>query len=123
MGRFSATVAEMYEPYIVPQECGNRTETRYVRLADSAGAGLLIAGDAPFDFSALPWAHWELEAADHAHRLPEPDKTVLRVSYRQMGVGGDRCWGTEPVPHPPYLNRADRGYRFCFTINMCKGER
>jgi len=40
VGVYRGTVDEQYEPYIVPQENGNKTDVRWVSLTDDRGMGL-----------------------------------------------------------------------------------
>ena len=56
----------------------------------------------------------ELEAHDHTYKLPESDKVVLRVNYKQMGVGGDDSWGART--HPEFTLYANRTYAYSFTF-------
>ncbi|MNE78059.1 Beta-galactosidase [compost metagenome] len=63
----------------------------------------------------MPWTPDELEASDHVYKLPASDKTVLRVNYKQMGVGGDDSWGA-PI-HKEFMLPANRPYFFRFTIS------
>ena len=61
VGRYSAAVAEMYVPYIVPQEHGNRCDVRWLRLVDAEGAGLRIEFAEPIQFSASHFTTLEIE--------------------------------------------------------------
>ena len=45
------------------------------------------------EFSALPYTPHELENAAHHYELPKSMHTVLKMSLRQMGIGGDDSWG------------------------------
>ncbi|WP_150274051.1 glycoside hydrolase family 2 TIM barrel-domain containing protein [Paenibacillus tepidiphilus] len=116
LGLYSGKVAEQFVPYLRPQECGNKTDVRTASLTEAAGSsGLRLGGGVPFEVGALPWTPEELEASDHAYKLPPSSKTVLRVNYKQMGVGGDDSWGA-PV-HPEFTLPANRTYTFRFTIS------
>ena len=86
--------------YLIPQECGNKTEVRWAKVTDNRGRGLLFGGDR-MNFSALPYTPHELENAAHPFELPPVHYTVIRASAAQMGVGGDDSWGAQT--HPEYL--------------------
>lgn len=58
----------------------------------------------------------ELEASDHGYKLPVSNKTVLRVNYKQMGVGGDDSWGAPT--HEQFTLPANRAYSFRFTLSL-----
>lgn len=102
LGVFRSTAAENFAGYLVPQECGNRTEVHWMGVHNQKGKGLLFrAVDKPFEMSVLPHSVMELESAAHKEELPVPNSTWVRILEGQMGVGGDDSWGA-PV-HEEYL--------------------
>ena len=113
LGIYKNHVMDNMAEYLVPQECGNKTDVRYGKITDRKGRGILFTGDY-MSFSALPYTPHEIENAKHAYELPEVHYTVVRVSKQQMGVGGDDSWGA-PV-HPEYHIDADRRLEFTFTF-------
>ena len=116
IGRYSGKVADQYTPYLRPQESGNKSDVRYASLTDGPnGPGFHIEGTVPIELNALPWTPDELESSDHMYKLPASNKTVLRVNYKQMGVGGDDSWGSKP--HDQFTLPANRPYSFQFTIS------
>ncbi|ANE48192.1 beta-galactosidase [Paenibacillus swuensis] len=114
LGKFEGKVAEQFVPYLRPQECGNKTGVRYATVLNDAGYGLEVRGLPEVEFNALPWNFDELEANDHPYKLPVSDKTVVRVNYRQMGVGGDDSW--QARTHAEYTLYANREYTFSFLL-------
>jgi len=86
--------------YLMPQDCGNKTEVRYAKVTDAAGCGLLFEGSR-MNFSALPYTPHELENAMHPNELPQIHYTVIRASLKQMGIAGDDAWGART--HDEYL--------------------
>lgn len=98
IGRYDAKAADLYVPYIRPQENGYRTETRWLRLTNEQGKGLLISGAPDFGFSAL---HQPIEDFDpglekaqrHTTDIVKKPHVFLNVDYKQTGVGGDNSWG------------------------------
>lgn len=115
LGYFSGLVGEQFVPYIRPQECGNKTDVRFASLTQGIdGSGLRIEGDPTFEVNTLPWTPAELEAHDHVYKLPALTKTVLRVNYKQMGVGGDDSWGAPT--HTEYTLPSDKTYAFRFSL-------
>lgn len=116
LGLWSETVVGNRTPYLRPQECGNRVGVRFAAVTDAAGRGLRFdAVDAPFEFQALPWTAFELEAAAHPEDLPSVSRTVVRLASRQMGVGGDDSWGA-PVA-AAYRVPAERPQALRFTLS------
>lgn len=113
LGIYRNQVADNLARYMVPQECGNKTDVRYAKVTDKKGRGLLLAGD-NMSFSALPWTPHELENAAHAYELPKIHYTVIRAALAQMGVGGDDSWGARV--HEEYLLPKDRKLEFSFCF-------
>ncbi len=113
LGVYRGMVADSMAAYLVPQECGNKTDVRYARVVDRRGRGILFSGE-NMNFSALPYTPHEIENARHPYELPEVHYTVVRVAKQQMGVGGDDSWGA-PV-HPEYHIPVDSPLEFTFTF-------
>lgn len=114
LGIYESTVAEQLTPYLRPQECGNKTEVRWLTLTDRQGCGLRISGAPTVEANALAYSPSELEACDHPYKLPQSKRVWLRVNDRQMGVGGDDSWGAKT--HPEFTLYANRPYTYRFTI-------
>ncbi|WJH33516.1 DUF4981 domain-containing protein [Paenibacillus sp. CC-CFT747] len=114
IGSYSGKVRDQWVPYLRPQECGNKTDVRWAAVTDESGAGLRFEGNPRFEFNALLFTPEEVEASDHAYKLPVSDKTVIRVMAGQMGVGGDDSWGARA--HPQYTLYANRDYSLAFTL-------
>ncbi len=90
-GKFSATVDELYTPYVYPQENGNRRDCSWVSLTNRRGAGLLVVGQPTIDFSA----HWHMpmdfEDAKHTYDLVKRPFITLNLDHRQTGIGTASC--------------------------------
>ena len=113
LGIWEYRAAENLTPYLMPQECGNRTGVRWAEITDAKGQGLKIwlkGGE----FSALPWTPHEIENAAHGYELPPACYTVLKMSARQMGIAGDDSWGART--HPEYLLDASGLLTFSFSF-------
>ncbi|MNJ57990.1 Beta-galactosidase [compost metagenome] len=117
IGLYESKVAEMYTPYLKPQECGNLTKVRFLEVKDDRGRGIRFSSDEGFECSVLPYHAEELEAASHSYKLPQLDRrSVVRINACQMGVGGDDSWGS--WTHPEYTLYANRTYAHKFTISI-----
>jgi len=93
-------------PYLVPQECGNRTGVRWLKVSDRKGNSIgFRAAGGPFEASVLPYTAEELEMATHNEELPAPRYTVISIFGAMRGVGGDDSWGA-PV-HTEYCVSAE----------------
>lgn len=113
LGIYRNKVSDNMAQYLVPQECGNKTDVRYAKIMDRKGRGMMFSGDA-INFSALPYTPHELENARHPYELPEVHYTVVRVSKQQMGVAGDNSWGA--LTHPEYCLNAKGKMEFTFSF-------
>lgn len=114
LGLHQGKVADQFVPYLRPQECGNKVDVRRAAIWNHSGVALHITGEPTFELNVLPYSPTELEAHGHVYKLPTSKKTVVRINYRQMGVGGDDSWGSKP--HPQFLLLADKCYSFSFTL-------
>lgn len=115
LGRYASTPQESVAPYLVPQECGNHADTRWLQVYDGQGNGLRFeAVEKPFQFSVLPYTAEELESALHVHELPKPCSTCVVIAGAMRGVGGDDSWGA-PV-YPKYCISAEEELGFDFII-------
>lgn len=113
LGIYRNLVQDNMSRYMVPQECGNKTEVRYAKVTDALGRGFLFAGD-KMHFSALPYTPHEMENAMHPYELPEVHYTVIRAALQQMGVGGDNSWGA--MTHEEFLLDAGEKMEFSFYM-------
>ena len=114
LGIWEYRAGENLTPYLMPQECGNRTGVRWAEITDAEGRGLKIRLRGG-EFSALPWTPHEIENAAHGYELPPVCYTVLKMSARQMGIAGDDSWGART--HPEYLLDVSGplSFEFAFT--------
>lgn len=113
VGVYEGTVDEQYVPYIFPQENGNKTDVRWVSLANNDGIGLLGIGIPLLSVSAHHFTHDDLEKANHTYELKRRDDIYINLDYKQMGIGGDDSWGA--WPHPEYTLTSKR-YSYKFRI-------
>ncbi len=129
IGIYSGSVSDQYWAYLRPQENGNKTDVRWMKLVNPvSGHGLLIKGIPTVDFSVhhqIMEDFESLERTDGRHRdgdtvknrhtidVQERDLTSLNIDYRQMGVGGDNSWGART--HPEYT-LTGKSYSYSFMI-------
>ncbi|MET9835447.1 glycoside hydrolase family 2 TIM barrel-domain containing protein [Streptomyces sp. NPDC006385] len=115
VGLYSGTVADQWTPYIRPQENGNKTDVRWAALTDRGGHGLLVSGDGLLEVNASYVTPEDLSGGvRHDYQIDPRDQVVLRVSHRQMGVGGDNSWGAHT--HDEYKLFADRDYSYTYRL-------
>lgn len=116
LGIYKNKVIDNMTPYLMPQECGNKTDTRWFEVLDNKGTGLKISSNEPFEFSALPYTAHELESAAHHYELPKVHSTVLCINKFQMGIGGDDSWGAPT--HDEFLLKSNKDLELNFDIEF-----
>lgn len=114
VGLYQSTVEDFFVDYIKPQETGNRTDVRWVSMTNDEGVGLLAKAAAPMEFNALAYSPEELTNSLHSYMLPESDRVVWRLNYKQMGLGGDNSWGAMPLEK--YQIPAGNTYEYTYTL-------
>ncbi|TXR52263.1 glycoside hydrolase family 2 TIM barrel-domain containing protein [Quadrisphaera setariae] len=114
VGRFSASVAELQTPYVMPQENGHRADARWLELTGGElvgsprTSGLRVEGTPTTGFTARRWTTEELAAARHdAELVPGPD-LVVTLDAALHGTGTASCG---PAVLPQYvLHPAERSF-------------
>jgi beta-galactosidase len=86
-GIYQSSVAEMYEPYLIPQDYGLRTDNRWVTMTDEAGNGLRFQSNEWFNFNAYPYSTGNLTKAMYTYQLQEQDGITFNFDYATSGVG------------------------------------
>ncbi len=88
VGVWNKSVAEMYEPYLLPQDHALRTDTRYLQLKDKEGRGLQVAMNEHFNFNAYSFSTDNLTKSQFTYQLqPQSDRYTLNLDYATTGVG------------------------------------
>ncbi len=88
VGRYTSTVEEEYQPYLIPQDYGNKTDVRWVALTADDGNGLYVTGDELLQFSAHHFSTDNLSRAGYTFQLEEDEAITLNIDHRVSGVGG-----------------------------------
>lgn len=135
------SIAELQTSYEVPQENGNRTDTRWVTVYNESASTLLRAtrmgsveaelyqrieasemdarcksagDDNFFNFTATRQSAEMLEKAQHPQDLVEEDYVLLRLDAAVSGVGTEACG---PGPMERHLVRPGKTW-FGFTLEL-----
>ena len=67
------------------------------------------------DFYVSPLGRAKDTASFQKDLLPS-DKTVVRINYRQTGVGGDDTWSLNARAHEEFRIKGDGTYHFVFEV-------
>ena len=120
VGWYENNVEDWYVAYPRPQENGNRTDIRWMKLMGKE-FGLEVRGDVPFGSSVYRFSNAVLEEPGmettqrHLNEVKQEDLITWNIDGMQMGVGGDTTWSLRAVPHPQYLILPGK-YDFTFQI-------
>ena len=87
---FSATVAQLHEDYIRPQENGSHWDCDYVTVA-GGGKKLTVTAQKNFSFNASCYTQEELTDKAHNYELAECGSTVLCLDGYMAGIGSNSC--------------------------------
>ncbi len=86
LGVYEGSISDFQHDYLVPQENGNHTETRWLEVGDTQFG----ATKAPFEWSVHNYTQEALEETTHAHELKHDNGVVeVYIDGAQRGVGGD----------------------------------
>lgn len=118
VGIYNTTVEEMHEPYIRPQDAGNRTKVRYLAVTDSEGDGLKFAfKDEYFNFNARTFTQKLLQNAKHQEDLHDENTTVINIDGFTRGTGTASCG---PDILPQFEVDGSKGLEFTFYMMPAK---
>lgn len=110
VGIYSKNIKDMFFPYVMPSENGNRTDTRWVKL-QAGNTELQVSSSELFNFNAQDYSDEALNESKKTQDLKRDDKTWLHIDYAQMGLGGDDSWS--PRVHKEFLlNNPFYSYKF-----------
>lgn len=122
-GTYASSVDNLFTPYEYPQENGNRSDTRWLRLRSSSSAEAKLElearmenGKDGFDFSARHYTAQDLDHAKHPFDLDRKKRkeVVLNLDMLSAGLGSGSCG---PGPREPYRVMA-RGFEFTTTLKL-----
>lgn len=76
-----------YVPYIMPQEHGNHTKTKVLQVQNN----FTFEAKTEFDMNVSHYTTQMLEKATHWDEPTKADCTVVRVDYKNSGIGSGSC--------------------------------
>lgn len=131
-GIYSKKIGEDFHRFSRPQETGNKTYVRWLKLSSDdvdvtaydASKGYLSTSVWPFETAELDFEAGKDGGQSASGLVPvtskhgafiETGKTVQwNIDYKQMGVGGDTSWGR--LVHEEYTLPADNSYSLSFLL-------
>lgn len=87
IGKYHSSAAREYVNYIVPQEHGNHTRTKYLKM----DCGIEFIGQPEFEFNVSEYTADALTEAMHINELKKNGLTNVRIDYKVSGLGSNSC--------------------------------
>lgn len=114
VGIYKNEVDRMHEPYIKPQDNGNHTQVRWLKITDNDGAGIMYCySKNKFSFNIHNYTQKLLQEAKHQEDLYNQNTTVLSIDGFLRGAGTASCG---PDTLPEYTFDAKDGLEFEFIM-------
>jgi beta-galactosidase len=121
-GIYTQPLAEFADSYVVPMEYANRTDVRWMQLADQQKTGLLVVADSLLSMSAWPHTEQNIQKARHTNKLQDAGFVTLNIDLAQMGVGGNTSWDAQAAPIDQYQLLA-KPYSYSFYLLPISGKK
>ena len=115
MGVYHSSLSNFMEPYVVPQENGNRTDIRWMEFSAADKSGLLVIADSLLSMSAWPYTEQNINSAKHTNKLVNAGFITVNIDLVQMGVGGNDSWSDVAAPLLQYQVPAGN-YHYSFYL-------
>lgn len=90
IGNFTASVAELHEDYIRPQENGSHFGCKYMLISDGE-TSVKFTSDNDFSFNASEYTEEELAEKKHNFELEKCRSSVVCIDSQMAGVGSNSC--------------------------------
>jgi beta-galactosidase len=74
----------------------------------------MAIGSTTIEANALHYTPFDLERSLHPYELTYEDDVILRLNYKQMGIGGDDGWGARPLSK--YTMFPNQTYQYSYTL-------
>ena len=87
MGMYESSADKEYVPYVMPQEHGNHTKTKLLKIKDA----LTFFTDGEFEFNVSHYSPEAIYKAKHTDELVKDGHTVVRIDYKNSGIGSGSC--------------------------------
>ena len=114
LGIYGGSVSDQFVSYPVPQENGNKTGVRWVKITDDKSVGMKVSSPRPFETSARHYSQSNLTEAAHTYELEKKEQVFWYIDYQQNGLGGNSCG---PRPMDKYLLKP-QPVEFEFTLSL-----
>jgi beta-galactosidase len=87
VGMYKSDADSQYANYVMPQEHGNHTETKMLKM----GNGIEFFTDNEFEFNISSYTSEMLTTAMHTDEIYKNGQTNIRIDYKVSGIGSNSC--------------------------------
>jgi len=109
IGNYESDTDNEYVNYVRPQEHGNHTNTRMLKIGD-----MLFTSKSDFEFNVSNYSIEAIEKARHTDELIKDNNIHLRIDYKNSGLGSNSCG---PQLQKQYrLDEKDIDFEFAISI-------
>lgn len=108
IGKYSASIGDLFTDYEFPQETGNRTDVKWVEFGGTGPTLKASFGDVEgASFSALHYTTPDLDECRHPYELynKKKEETIVRLDWAHHGLGTGSCG---PATLPQYQLKSKR---------------
>ncbi|MFI1772421.1 glycoside hydrolase family 2 TIM barrel-domain containing protein [Thalassobellus citreus] len=114
---YSLPLDKFTEPYVMPQENGNRTDVRWMAFTEqNKNEGLVVVKEKqPLSMSVWPYTQENLNEAKHTFDLIDAGYLTVNIDLLQMGIGGNDSWSPVSAPIDKYQIPA-KDYEYSFYL-------
>ncbi|MBI4910569.1 MAG: DUF4981 domain-containing protein [Acidobacteria bacterium] len=117
IGIYQGTVDAQWVEYMRPQENGNKTDVRWVKLTNAQGFGLMAGGAPTLSVTARHYTKDDLERAAYTFQMRRRPQIYLNLDWKQMGVGGIDSWSENAYPLPPYRIPGTEAHAYSYRLS------
>jgi beta-galactosidase len=116
IGVYRSTVDKEWVEYMRPQENGNKTDVRWVKLTNAEGIGLMATGAGPLNVTARHYTKEDMEHAAYTFQMKRHPETYLNLDWKEMGAGGIDSWSPNAYPMMQYRIPSDQEYSYRYAL-------
>lgn len=91
VGKYESTVDQNFTHYVKPQENGNHTKTKMLKIEISDNVKMKFEAERAFEFGISHYTADELTEKKHNFELEKSDYTIARIDYKGSGIGSASC--------------------------------
>jgi beta-galactosidase len=116
VGVYTSTVDKEWVDYMRPQENGNKTDVRWVKLTNPEGVGIMAVGAPLLSVSARHYTKGDMQQAAYTFQMKRHPETFLNLDLKMMGAGGIDSWSARAYPMEPYRIPSGQEYSYRYRL-------